>query len=65
MREEYECDTEVNLCYSNPCGNHGTCMRREGGYTCVCLPEFTGASVLTHDRLIKIMYLWELITLMN
>ncbi|XP_063598702.1 protocadherin-like wing polarity protein stan [Penaeus indicus] len=42
MREHYECDTEVNLCYSNPCGNHGTCMRREGGYTCVCLPEFTG-----------------------
>ncbi|XP_069162090.1 protocadherin-like wing polarity protein stan isoform X3 [Procambarus clarkii] len=42
MREHYECDTEVNLCYSSPCGNHGTCMRREGGYTCVCLPGYTG-----------------------
>ena len=42
MREHYECDTEVDLCYSSPCGNHGTCMRKEGGYTCICLPEFTG-----------------------
>ncbi|CAL4108899.1 unnamed protein product [Meganyctiphanes norvegica] len=42
MREHYECDTELNLCYSSPCGNHGTCMRREGGYTCVCLPGYTG-----------------------
>ncbi|XP_064085068.1 protocadherin-like wing polarity protein stan isoform X1 [Macrobrachium nipponense] len=42
MREHYECDTEVNLCYSSPCGSHGTCMRREGGYTCVCLPGYTG-----------------------
>ncbi|KAK4300812.1 hypothetical protein Pmani_027014 [Petrolisthes manimaculis] len=42
MREHYACDTEVNLCYSSPCGNHGTCMRREGGYTCVCLPGYTG-----------------------
>ncbi|KAG7177210.1 Cadherin EGF LAG seven-pass G-type receptor 3-like [Homarus americanus] len=44
MREYYECDTEVNLCYSSPCGNHGTCMRREGGYTCVCLPGYTGVA---------------------
>ncbi|XP_076066701.1 protocadherin-like wing polarity protein stan isoform X3 [Oratosquilla oratoria] len=44
MREHYECDTEVNLCYSNPCGNHGSCMRREGGYTCVCLPGYTGTN---------------------
>lgn len=42
MREHYVCDTEVNLCYSSPCGNHGTCMRREGGYTCVCIPGYTG-----------------------
>ncbi|XP_045101942.1 protocadherin-like wing polarity protein stan isoform X7 [Portunus trituberculatus] len=42
MREHYVCDTEVNLCYSSPCGNHGTCMRREGGYTCVCTPGYTG-----------------------
>ncbi|KAJ4450280.1 hypothetical protein ANN_01700 [Periplaneta americana] len=41
-REHYLCDTEVNLCYSNPCGNQGTCQRKEGGYTCVCKPGFTG-----------------------
>jgi cadherin EGF LAG seven-pass G-type receptor 1 len=41
-REHYLCDTEVNLCYSNPCQNQGTCMRREGGYTCVCQTGFTG-----------------------
>ncbi|XP_049833037.1 protocadherin-like wing polarity protein stan isoform X1 [Schistocerca gregaria] len=43
-REHYLCDTEVNLCYSNPCGNNGQCYRKEGGYTCVCKPGFTGKS---------------------
>ncbi|XP_063227767.1 protocadherin-like wing polarity protein stan [Bacillus rossius redtenbacheri] len=41
-REHYLCDTEVNLCYSNPCGHNGECHRREGSYTCVCKPGFTG-----------------------
>lgn len=41
-REHYLCDTEVNLCYSNPCKNNGTCHRREGGYTCTCAPGHTG-----------------------
>ncbi|PSN41253.1 Protocadherin-like wing polarity protein stan [Blattella germanica] len=41
-REHYLCDTEVNLCYSNPCGNQGICQRKEGGYVCVCKPGFTG-----------------------
>ncbi|XP_048462262.1 cadherin EGF LAG seven-pass G-type receptor 3 [Rhincodon typus] len=36
------CETEINLCYSNPCQNSGICSRREGGYTCVCREEFTG-----------------------
>uniref|UniRef100_A0A6I8N1R2 Cadherin EGF LAG seven-pass G-type receptor 3 n=1 Tax=Ornithorhynchus anatinus TaxID=9258 RepID=A0A6I8N1R2_ORNAN len=36
------CETEINLCYSNPCRNGGACARREGGYTCVCRPHFTG-----------------------
>ncbi|XP_024946918.1 protocadherin-like wing polarity protein stan isoform X2 [Cephus cinctus] len=43
-REAYLCDTEVNLCYSNPCKNGGTCQRREGGYTCTCSLGFTGDS---------------------
>ncbi|KAG1669234.1 Protocadherin-like wing polarity protein stan [Nymphon striatum] len=42
MTESYECDIEVNLCYSNPCGVNGTCLRKEGGYTCVCEPGYTG-----------------------
>uniref|UniRef100_A0A3Q3JKS0 Cadherin, EGF LAG seven-pass G-type receptor 3 n=1 Tax=Monopterus albus TaxID=43700 RepID=A0A3Q3JKS0_MONAL len=36
------CETEINLCYSNPCLNGGVCVRREGGYTCICREDFTG-----------------------
>ncbi|XP_034027332.1 cadherin EGF LAG seven-pass G-type receptor 3 [Thalassophryne amazonica] len=36
------CETEINLCYSNPCLNGGVCARREGGYTCICREDFTG-----------------------
>ncbi|KAJ2938245.1 hypothetical protein O0L34_g17587 [Tuta absoluta] len=46
-REHYMCDTEVDLCYSSPCVNNGTCLRREGGYTCVCAPGFTGVNCET------------------
>ena len=42
MSRGYLCDTEVNLCYSNPCGNNGTCKPHEGGYTCHCRTGFTG-----------------------
>ncbi|XP_031351868.1 protocadherin-like wing polarity protein stan isoform X2 [Photinus pyralis] len=41
-REHYLCDTEVNLCYSNPCQNGGVCKVKEGGYTCVCPGGYTG-----------------------
>uniref|UniRef100_A0A4X2MBG7 Cadherin EGF LAG seven-pass G-type receptor 1 n=2 Tax=Vombatus ursinus TaxID=29139 RepID=A0A4X2MBG7_VOMUR len=36
------CETEIDLCYSNPCGNNGLCRSREGGYTCACHPDYTG-----------------------
>ncbi|XP_006501754.1 cadherin EGF LAG seven-pass G-type receptor 2 isoform X1 [Mus musculus] len=36
------CETEVDLCYSRPCGPHGRCRSREGGYTCLCLDGYTG-----------------------
>ncbi|KAM7412298.1 hypothetical protein PAMA_021990 [Pampus argenteus] len=36
------CETEINLCYSNPCMNGGVCLRREGGYTCICSEDYTG-----------------------
>ncbi|CAG0879787.1 unnamed protein product [Cyprideis torosa] len=42
MREHYECDTEVNLCYSNPCQNGGTCQQQESDFTCLCPNGFTG-----------------------
>lgn len=36
------CETEVDLCYSRPCGPHGRCRSREGGYTCLCREGYTG-----------------------
>ncbi|XP_036134132.1 cadherin EGF LAG seven-pass G-type receptor 1 [Molossus molossus] len=36
------CETEIDLCYSSPCGAHGRCRSREGGYTCECPEDFTG-----------------------
>nr|XP_033773923.1 cadherin EGF LAG seven-pass G-type receptor 2 isoform X1 [Geotrypetes seraphini] len=36
------CETEVDLCYSSPCGSNGFCRSREGGYACECLEDFTG-----------------------
>ncbi|XP_071017065.1 cadherin EGF LAG seven-pass G-type receptor 2-like [Oncorhynchus clarkii lewisi] len=36
------CETEIDLCYSKPCGTHGLCRSREGGYTCECLDDYTG-----------------------
>ncbi|XP_049292738.1 protocadherin-like wing polarity protein stan isoform X2 [Anopheles funestus] len=46
-REHYLCDTEVDLCYSDPCQNGGSCMRREGGYSCVCTEQYTGVNCET------------------
>lgn len=42
MYHKFECDVEVNLCYSNPCQNNGRCQRRESGYTCLCQDGFVG-----------------------
>ncbi|XP_026490100.2 protocadherin-like wing polarity protein stan isoform X1 [Vanessa tameamea] len=46
-REHYMCDTEVDLCYSSPCRNNGSCVRREGGYSCVCVAGYTGVNCET------------------
>uniref|UniRef100_A0A7N4PQZ0 Cadherin EGF LAG seven-pass G-type receptor 3 n=2 Tax=Sarcophilus harrisii TaxID=9305 RepID=A0A7N4PQZ0_SARHA len=44
------CETEINLCYSNPCRHGGACARREGGYTCICRPHFTGENCELDSR---------------
>ncbi|KAM6973322.1 cadherin EGF LAG seven-pass G-type receptor 1-like [Aplochiton taeniatus] len=44
------CETEVDLCYSSPCQNHGTCHSREGGYTCECAEHFTGERCEVNSR---------------
>lgn len=36
------CDLEINLCYSNPCGNNGVCISLESSFICICDPNFTG-----------------------
>lgn len=43
-KEHYLCDTEVDLCYSDPCQNGGVCKRKENGYTCLCDAKFTGVN---------------------
>lgn len=52
-KEHYLCDTEVDLCYSEPCQNGGSCVRNEGGYTCVCTALFTGVSCETEINSLK------------
>ncbi|RVE73479.1 hypothetical protein OJAV_G00049860 [Oryzias javanicus] len=36
------CETEIDLCYSKPCGAHGVCRSKEGGFTCECFEDYTG-----------------------
>uniref|UniRef100_K1PF79 Cadherin EGF LAG seven-pass G-type receptor 1 n=1 Tax=Magallana gigas TaxID=29159 RepID=K1PF79_MAGGI len=36
------CNKEIDACYSSPCKNGGACKRKEGGFTCLCAPNFAG-----------------------
>ncbi|XP_069797890.1 cadherin EGF LAG seven-pass G-type receptor 2 isoform X4 [Narcine bancroftii] len=44
------CETEIDLCYSNPCGNNGICRSREGGFTCECHEDYTGHHCEVNSR---------------
>ncbi|XP_053689361.1 protocadherin-like wing polarity protein stan isoform X2 [Sabethes cyaneus] len=52
-KEHYLCDTEVDLCYSDPCFNGGSCTRREGGYACICREQYTGVNCETQIKNLK------------
>lgn len=42
MHHKYECDIEINLCFSSPCLNNGQCVHLEGEYFCHCAEGFGG-----------------------
>lgn len=42
MHHKYECDTEINLCFSGPCLNGGVCVHQEGSYVCLCSEGYAG-----------------------
>ncbi|XP_061178872.1 cadherin EGF LAG seven-pass G-type receptor 2-like isoform X2 [Saccostrea echinata] len=44
------CNMEIDACYSSPCKNGGQCKRKEGGYTCLCAPNFTGETCEINTR---------------
>ncbi|XP_077025300.1 cadherin EGF LAG seven-pass G-type receptor 1 [Tamandua tetradactyla] len=44
------CETEIDLCYSSPCGAHGQCRSREGGYSCECFEDYTGEHCEVNTR---------------
>ncbi|XP_051890612.1 cadherin EGF LAG seven-pass G-type receptor 2-like isoform X2 [Pristis pectinata] len=44
------CETEIDLCYSNPCGSNGICRSREGGFTCECHEDYTGSYCEVNSR---------------
>lgn len=48
LKEHYLCDAEINLCFSSPCKNGGTCYRKESGFSCSCPAGFTGSQCEIH-----------------
>lgn len=48
---QVECLTfvDINECSSNPCLNSAACSDVVNGYTCACLPGYTGINCETGD----------------
>jgi len=42
QKEIIEMKKGINECHTNPCQNQGTCTDVPSGYTCTCVPGFTG-----------------------
>ncbi|XP_075471180.1 protein delta homolog 1 isoform X1 [Ascaphus truei] len=41
------CDIDIHPCSARPCTNNSTCIETgDGGYICLCAPEFTGKNCL-------------------
>uniref|UniRef100_A0A182YNX1 Uncharacterized protein n=1 Tax=Anopheles stephensi TaxID=30069 RepID=A0A182YNX1_ANOST len=38
------CETDIDECERQPCGNGATCINEAGSFRCICPPEMTGAS---------------------
>lgn len=36
------CEENLDECESNPCFNNATCLDDINGYTCMCLPGYSG-----------------------
>uniref|UniRef100_A0A8B9LBB1 Cadherin, EGF LAG seven-pass G-type receptor 2 n=1 Tax=Astyanax mexicanus TaxID=7994 RepID=A0A8B9LBB1_ASTMX len=50
------CETEIDLCYSNPCSAHGVCRSHEGGFTCECLHDYTALSFSTPSICLTLVF---------
>ncbi|GAU93347.1 hypothetical protein RvY_05301 [Ramazzottius varieornatus] len=53
MVDPSSCDTEINLCYSSPCGRNGSCHSTDGGYHCVCDEGFYGSKCEMEQGLVR------------
>lgn len=41
------CEENRDECGSNPCFNNATCLDDINGYTCVCLPGYSGKKAIS------------------